>query len=90
MSDIAATRSEGQCPRGCGYALLKSPEKLTDGQQQSLARVARVSNSLYRAHLLKEQFRLIFQLRGNQVIRALDAWCNWARRCRIPAFVDLY
>jgi hypothetical protein len=42
------------------------------------------------AYLLKEQFRLVFQLRGKVAIRALDDWCAWARRCRIPAFVDLY
>jgi len=34
--------------------------------------------------------RALFQLRGKVAIRALDDWCAWARRCRIPAFVDLY
>jgi len=32
----------------------------------------------------------VFQLRGEAAIRALDDWCAWARRCRIPGFVDLY
>jgi len=32
----------------------------------------------------------VFQLQGEAAIRALDDWCAWARRCRIPAFVDLY
>jgi transposase len=76
--------------KGCRYALLKNPEHLSDRQQESLSRVASVNKTLYRAYLLKEQFRLIFQLRGTQAIRALDAWCSWARRRRIPAFVDLY
>ena len=40
--------------------------------------------------MLKEQFRLVFQLSGKAAIRALDDCCAWARRCRIPAFVDLY
>ena len=49
-----------------------------------------MNKTLYRAYLLKEQFRLVFQLRGRAAIWALDAWCGSARRCRIPAFVDLY
>ena len=76
--------------KGCRYALLKNPENLTDKQQAGLARVAQVNKTLYRAYLLKEQFRLVFQLRGMPAIRALDDWCAWARRCRIPAFVVLY
>ena len=76
--------------KGCRYALLKNPEHLNDKQQAGLARVAQVNKTLYRAYLLKEQFRLVFQLRGKAAVRALDDWCAWARRCRIPAFVDLY
>ena len=76
--------------KGCRYALLKNPEHLTDKQQTGLARVAQVNKTLYRAYLLKEQFRLVFQLRGKAALRALDDWCAWARRSRIPAFVDLY
>jgi transposase len=76
--------------KGCRYALLKNPDRLTDRQQQSLSRVASVNKTLYRAYLLKEQFRLVFQLRGSEATQALDEWCSWARRCRIPAFVDLY
>lgn len=52
--------------------------------------MAAVNKTLYRAYLLKEQFRLIFQLRATHAIAALDAWCSWATRRRIPAFVDLY
>jgi transposase len=76
--------------KGCRYALLKNPQNLTETQRASLARVAMVNKSLYRAYLLKEEFRLIFQLRGSEAITALDGWCSWARRCRIPAFVELY
>lgn len=31
----------------------------------------------------------MFQLDGEAGKQALDAWINWARRCRIPAFVNL-
>jgi transposase len=76
--------------KGCRYALLKNPENLTERQQAGLARVAVVNKSLYRAYLLKEQFRLVFRLRGNAAIAALDSRCQWARRCRIEPFVELY
>jgi transposase len=76
--------------KGCRYALLKNPQNLTENQRASLARVAAVNKSLYRAYLLKEEFRLIFQLRGDDAIVALDGWLGWAQRCRIPAFIELY
>jgi transposase len=77
-------------PKDCRCALVKNPEQLTDSRQQRHARVAPVNETLYRAHLLKEKYRLVFQLRGRATIRAVDDWCRWAWRCRIPAFVDLY
>lgn len=76
--------------KGCRYALLKNPQNLTTTQRESLARVQTVNKTLYRAYLLKEQFRLVFQLRGAEAIAALDDWLAWARRCRIPEFVELY
>jgi len=33
---------------------------------------------------------LVFQQRGDEATAMLDAWLAWARRCQIPAFVDLY
>lgn len=76
--------------KGCRYPLLKNPGNLTAAQRSSLARVQRVNKTLYRAYLLKEQFRLIWQLRGTEALAAVDDWLSWTRRCRIPEFVDLY
>jgi transposase len=76
--------------KGCRYALWKNPEDLTDRQKMKLAWIARHNHSLYRAYLLKEQLRLVFHHRGDQAIAMLDAWLAWARRSRIPAFVELY
>jgi transposase len=75
--------------KGCRYALLKNPENLTEHQHVALAQVARINGPLYRAYLLKEELRLVFQLRGREAIATLDAWIRWARRCRIPVFVEL-
>lgn len=76
--------------KGCRYALWKNPEDLTDRQNTKLAWIARHNHQLYRAYLLKEHLRLVFQHRGQAAEAMLDDWLAWARRSRIPAFVELY
>jgi transposase len=71
------------------YALWKNPENLTTQQQAKLAWIAKCDPRLHRAYLLKEGLRVVFQLKGDAGKQALDRWINWARRCRIPAFVAL-
>jgi transposase len=75
--------------KGARYALWKSPEDLTANQNAKLSWIAATNNQLYRAYLLKEQFRQIFRLRGDAGIALLKAWLAWACRCQIPAFVAL-
>ena len=76
--------------KNCRYALWKNPEDLTARQAAKLAWIARHNHRLYRAYLLKEQLRLVFAHRGGEAVAMLDAWLAWARRCQIPAFVELY
>jgi transposase len=71
------------------YALWKNPENLTHRQRHQLAWIAQCDPRLYRAYLLKEGLRLVFALKGDAGKEALDRWISWARRCRIPAFVEL-
>jgi transposase len=74
------------------YALWKNPDNLTSHQRAKLAWIAKAEPRLHRAYLLKEGLRLVFALtrdRGHEGIAALDRWCAWASRCRIPAFVKL-
>lgn len=75
--------------KGARYALWKNPEDLTERQQTKLAWIAATNEPLYRAYLLKEQLRLVFSARGAAGIEFLDGWLAWARRCQIPAFVEL-
>jgi len=75
--------------KGARYALWKNPENLTSRQQAKLAWVATTDPRLYRAYLLKEGLRLVFRLPYDEAAEALESWVGWARRCRIPAFVDL-
>ena len=71
------------------FALWKNPENLTTRQQAKLAWIAKTDPRLHRAYLLKEGLRLVFQLGYEEAVEALETWIGWARRCRIPTFVDL-
>ncbi|QNN51167.1 ISL3 family transposase [Nocardioides mesophilus] len=71
------------------FALWKNPENLTTRQAAKLAWIAKTDPTLHRAYLLKEGLRLVFQLGYDEAAKALQAWIGWARRCRIPTFVDL-
>ena len=75
--------------KGARWALWKRPERLTERQQAKLATIAHVNRRLYRAYLLKEQLRLVFQSSSEEAVPLLEAWLAWARRCRIPSFVKL-
>lgn len=86
-----AGRSAGHAKalKGARYALWKNPGNLTTRQQAKLEWVAKTDPRLHRAYLLKEGLRLLFQLPPDEAPAALEKWIGWARRCRIPAFVDL-
>ena len=71
------------------YALWKNPENLTERQVEKLAWIAKTDPRLHRAYLLKEGLRHVFAVKGEAGKEALDRWISWARRCRIPAFVEL-
>lgn len=89
-----AARRHGQTElardlKGARFALWKNPEDLTVRQHTRLAWIAATNEPLYRAYLLKEELRLVFALRGAEGRQLLDRWLSWARRCQIPAFVEL-
>jgi len=75
------------------WALWKDPDDLTEAQQAKLDWIERTHPRLHRAWALKEGLRWVFQLSRQGfprlAIRALHRWLSWARRCRIPAFVEL-
>jgi len=75
--------------KGARFALWKNPEDLSARQHAALADVQRTNQRLYRAYLLKEQLRQIYRLPADAAIALLDAWLQWAGRCRLPPFVKL-
>ncbi len=85
----AGMRTHARDLKGARYALWKNPEDLTARQGAKLAWVAKVNRRLYRAYLLKEQFRLIIATKGVRALVMLERWLGWAARCRIPSFVEL-
>jgi transposase len=72
------------------WALLKAPEKLTDRQRSTLAQIQATNRPLYRAYLLKEQLRVLYQLENPADAPAhLKAWLAWASRSKLKPFIKL-
>jgi transposase len=76
------------------WALLKRPERLSEPQRQRLAWIERCNRPLYRAYLLKEQFRHWYAAapemgQSNSVFleqarQDFEAWCHRVMYSRIP------
>jgi transposase len=80
----------GRWIKGTRWSLLKAPDKQKPQQLQLLAEVQHANRSLYRAFLLKEELRLLYQLERPALAPAhLDAWLDWASRSKLEPFVRL-
>lgn len=75
--------------KGSRWALLKNPYRLKADQRTTLASIQIDNKVLYRAYLLKEQLRAVFDPKGSHRRGLLAECLHWARRCRIPEFVKL-
>ncbi len=84
-------RSTGDAQRisHARFALWKNADDLTGRQRHQLAWIAKTDERLWRAYLLKEGLRYVFAVKGDEGKHALDRWITWARRSRMPAFVEL-
>ena len=72
------------------WPLLKSPETLSDEQEQRLAEIQRSNRPLYRAYLLKESLLDLLNAPSfEQACREARAWLSWASRSRLKPFVRL-
>jgi len=80
----------GKWIKGTRWSLLKSPEKQTIGQLALLHEVQHANRPLYRAFLLKEELRILYQLDDRTLAPDhLDAWLAWASRSRLEPFIKL-
>jgi transposase len=77
--------------KGARWALLKNPGDLTDRQATALAEIKRNGSSDWRAYLLKEALRGVFDrdLPSSTATELLDRWCAWAQRSRLDSFVKV-
>ncbi|HLW96504.1 MAG TPA: ISL3 family transposase [Solirubrobacteraceae bacterium] len=81
---------KGRWIKGTRWSLLKSPEKQSIEQLALLADVQAANKPLYRAFLLKEELRVLYQLERPQLAPThLDAWLAWASRSRLDPFKKL-
>lgn len=72
------------------WALWKNPENLTAPQRAKLADIEHDNRKLFRAYLLKEQLRGVFQYADPNLAKdSLDDWLRWASRSRLRSFVKL-
>lgn len=75
---------------GARWVLLSGAEAHSPEQREMLAELERVNGQLYRAYLLKEQLRALYQLPDPaQAPALLEAWLQAARDSRIPHFERL-
>jgi transposase len=79
--------------KGARWALWHNQEDLTQAQRATLDWIAATHPRLHRAWALKEGLRMVFRLARDghpyAAKNSLDRWIVWARRCRIPVFVEL-
>jgi len=75
--------------KGARNALWTTRRTSPTGIRTSWPGWRRSTTASYRAYLLKEQLREVFALKGEAGKALLDQWLGWARRARIPVFVEL-
>jgi transposase len=81
---------KGRWIKGTRWSLLKAPTKQSVEQLALLHEVQQANRALYRAFLLKEELRLLYQLDDPTLAPPhLDAWLAWASRSRLDPFVKL-
>lgn len=75
--------------KGARWALWKGGERLTQRQRAKLEWIEKTNQPLYRAYLLKEHFRLVFQLPFDAALDLLEAWLEWAEASELKPFEQL-
>jgi transposase len=81
---------KGKWIKGTRWSLLKAPDKQSIKQLALLNEVQQANKPLYRAFLLKEELRVLYQLEDPALApEHLDAWLAWASRSKLDPFIKL-
>ena len=81
---------KGRSIKGTRWSLLKSPDKQSVPQLALLGEVQHANKAMFRAFLLKEELRVLYQLEDPALAPShLDAWLAWASRSRLAPFLKL-
>lgn len=86
--DIKGT-PKAQFLKGSRWALLRAPETLSEKEELRLADVAKLNSKTYRAYLLKEELRALYQCSFLSAGKHLAGWLAWASRSKLEPFIDL-
>ena len=86
---VAGKKVLAKSLKGMRWAIVKNPEHLTERQQTKLGELERTNRRLYRAYLLKEKLRGIFQKHPDFGPMLIDDWIAMAKRSRITPFVKV-
>ncbi len=86
---VAGKKVLAKSLKGMRWAIVKNPENLTERQQSKLGELERTNRRLYRAYLLKEKLRGIFQEHPDFGPMLIDDWIARAKRSGITPFVKV-
>lgn len=75
-----ASKDTKEFYQGTRWLLLKRPERLRDEQQTKLDRLLQVNKNLYKAYLLRDEFRQIFE--GSSARCRLIRLTNWKHKAK--------
>ena len=81
---------KGRWIKGTRWSLLKAPAKQSIEQLALLHELQQANKALYRAFLLTEELRVLYQLEDPALAPDhLGAWLAWASRSKLEPFVKL-
>jgi len=86
-------KDEKELFKGTRWLLLKRPERLVEDQKENLNRLLEVNKNLYKAYILRDEFRQVFE--GSSPHSRLIRLTNWMQKAKsvrikqITGFVKL-
>ena len=82
-----ADRENKEFYKGTRWLLLKRPENLKEGQDIALQRLFKINEKLYKAYILRDEFRQIFN--GVTPRSRLIRLTNWIKRAKLVGVSEL-